>query len=71
MAALHIALYALGAKHAVVERKIFPGLETDDLILSDLELNAALLATEATVGLHQFFRGVDRFILPIHRGERT
>ena len=53
MAALHVALYALWAKHALVERKIFPGLETDDLVVSNLQLDAALLSAEAAMGLYQ------------------
>src|SRR5579872_822412 len=64
MAALHVALDALGAEHTVIEREIFPGLEADDLILSDFQLDAALLATETTMSLYQFFCGVDRFIFP-------
>src|SRR5262249_49773846 len=46
---LHIALYALGAEASLVEGKIFPGLEADHAIIFDLELNAALLSTEATM----------------------
>ena len=59
MATLQVALYALGAKHAMVERKIFPGFKPDDLILSNLQLNAALLSAEAAMSLDQFLSGMD------------
>src|SRR5262245_27647405 len=49
MPTLHVALHTLRAKHAPVEGKIFPRLETDDLILSNFELDATLLSAEATM----------------------
>src|SRR5436305_1843938 len=64
MSALHITLHALGAQHSAVERKFFPRLETDDLVIPDFELNSALLAAETTVRLNQLLRGVLRFTLP-------
>src|SRR5262249_8527095 len=64
MAALHIALYAFGTKHAVVERKIFPGLKPNDLVLSNLQLDTALLSTKTAMSLNQLLRRVGRFILP-------
>ena len=51
MRALQIALDALRTEHAVIERKLLPRLEADDLVVLDLELNAALLAAEAAVRL--------------------
>src|SRR5215469_11461778 len=64
MAALQIAFHALGTKHSLVKRKILPRLKSDNAVVSDLQLNSALLPTEAAVGLDQFFCGVNRFILP-------
>jgi hypothetical protein len=56
MGALQIALHAFWAEHAAIEREIFPRLEADHLIVFDLELNAALLAAKAAVGLHKVVR---------------
>ena len=56
MRALQVALDALRAEHAAVERKVFPRLEADDLVVLDLELDAALLAAEAAVRLDQAVR---------------
>src|ERR1041385_240444 len=64
MTVLHVALDALGTKHAAIERKLFPRFKADDLVLADLQLNPALLPTKAAVGLEQFFGGMDGFILP-------
>ena len=50
MLVLHVSLYAFGAELAFVERKVFPRFKTDDLIVFDLQINAALLPAEATVG---------------------
>ncbi len=51
--ALQVAPDALGAQHAAVEGELLPGLEADDLVVAHLELDAALLAAEAAVRLHQ------------------
>ena len=51
MGPLQIALDALGTEHAAVEGELLPRLEADDLIVLDLELNAALLAAEAAMRL--------------------
>src|SRR4029079_19836647 len=51
MLVLQVPFDALGAELAAVEGEVLPGFEPDDLVLLDLELNAALLAAEATVGL--------------------
>ena len=67
VAALHVALHALGAEHAVVERELFPRLEADDSVFANLQLDAALLPAEAAMGLHQLFRGMYGFILPAAR----
>ena len=56
MRALQVSLDALGAQHAAIERKVFPGLEADHLVVADLELNPALLSTEAAVCLDQSIR---------------
>jgi hypothetical protein len=49
---LQVALHALGAQLALVERELVPRLEADDLVVLDLQDDAALLAAEAAVGLH-------------------
>ena len=51
MAALQVALHALRAELALVERELVPGLEADDLVVLHLQLDAALLAAEAAVRL--------------------
>ncbi len=51
--ALEITLHAFRAQHAAVERELLPRLEADDLVVADLELDAALLAAEAAVRLDQ------------------
>ena len=66
MVALQIALDALGTEHAAVERELLPRLEADHAVLADLELNAALLAAEAAVRLHQPV-GPDSAIRPASR----
>ncbi len=52
VAALQVPLDPLRAELALVERELVPGLEAHDLVVADLELDAALLAAEAAVGLH-------------------
>ncbi len=56
---LHVALYALGAELAAIEGKVLPRLKADDLVVAHSQLDAALLPTEAAMGLHHsifFFR---------------
>ena len=53
MCSLQVPLDALWTEHAPVEGKVLPGLEADDYVVFDFQLNAALLATETAVGLHQ------------------
>ncbi len=53
MRALQVALDALGTEHPAIERELVPRLETDDPIVLDLELDAALLAAEAAMRLDQ------------------
>ncbi len=48
---LEVALHALGAELALVEGEVVPGLEPHDLLVADLEDDAALLAAEAAVRL--------------------
>src|SRR5688500_7566911 len=56
MRALQVALHAFRAEHAPVEGKLFPRLESDDLVVTNLELDAALLAAEAAVRLDEPIR---------------
>src|SRR5262252_1963746 len=56
MSALQVALHALRTEHAAVERKVLPRLEADDLVVTHLQLNAALLTTEAAMRLDQPIR---------------
>src|SRR5687768_17801686 len=56
MRSLQVAFHALRAEHAAVERKLLPRFEPNHLIVANLQLNAALLAAEATVRLHEPFR---------------
>ena len=53
MGALQVPLDAFRAQHAAVERKFFPRLEADDLVVSDLQLNPALLSAETAMRLHE------------------
>src|SRR5262245_30059178 len=53
MRALQVAPHALGTEHALVERELLPRLEAHHLVPPHLELDAALLAAEAAVRLHQ------------------
>ena len=53
MFVLQVALDALGAEHAAIDRELFPRLEADDLVVVNLELNAALHAAEAAMRLHE------------------
>ena len=49
---LHIPLYAFWTEFAEVEGKVLPRLPADDLVVTHSQLNAALLAAKAAVGLH-------------------
>ena len=51
VAALEVPLDALRAELALVERELVPRLEADDLVVTDLELDPALLPAEAAVGV--------------------
>ena len=64
MIGLQVALHAFRAEHAAIERELFPRLEPDHLVVANLQLNAALLAAEAAVGLDQTLRRIPRFVLP-------
>ena len=68
MRALQVALDALGAQHAAIERELVPRLEADDLIVLDLELNAALLAAETAMRLDEAVQLPRRW--PRRRGSR-
>ena len=54
MLVLHVTLHALGTELSLIERKIFPRLEADNLVVLDLQVNAALLAAKAAVRCYQF-----------------
>src|SRR5688500_7406934 len=56
MLPLQVALDALRAQHAAIERELLPRLEADHLVVAHLELDAALLAAEAAMRLHQPLR---------------
>ncbi len=49
MAALQVALDALRAELALVEREVVPGFEADHFVVVHLQLDAALLTAEAAV----------------------
>ena len=53
MRALQVSLDALRAQHAAVEREVLPRLEADDLVVLHLQLDAALLAAETAMRLHE------------------
>src|SRR5688572_30934737 len=56
MRSLQIPLDAFRTEHPAIERKLLPRLEPDDLVAANLELDAALLSTEAAMRLHQPIR---------------
>jgi hypothetical protein len=56
MIVLEVTLNAFGAKPALVVRELFPGLETDDLVVFDQELDAALHPAEAAMRLDNLVR---------------
>ena len=66
MAALQVALDALRAQLALVERELVPRLEADDGIALDLEFDTALLAAETAVGVHHLV-GLDAVVPPTRR----
>jgi hypothetical protein len=53
MFVLHVALDAFGTELSSIEREIFPGLQANNLVRPHAELNAPLLAAEATVRFHE------------------
>src|SRR5215472_19048943 len=55
MLILHVALDTFRTELTLVERKVLPGLETDNLVIAHTQLNAALLAAEAAMGLYLRF----------------
>jgi hypothetical protein len=56
MIVLEIALDPFWAELSLIHGKILPGLKTDDVVLFDLELDAALHAAKAAVSLDQTVR---------------
>ena len=69
MRALQVTLHALWTEHAAIEGKFLPWLEADNLVVLHLELNAALLAAEAAMGLDQFVR-FDAGFQVVHRSRK-
>ena len=69
MAALEVALDPLRTEQAAIEGKLFPRLESDDLVVKDLQLDAALLAAEAAVCLDEAL-GLDARRQPRPRRDR-
>ncbi len=65
--ALQVAFYALRTQLALVERKLHPWLEADHLVVFHQQLDAALLAAEAAVGLDDAIRCAAR-IEPLAAG---
>src|SRR5207245_9358077 len=53
---LQVTLYAFRTKLSLIDGKFLPGLEADDLVLPDLELDAALHAAETAVRFHELVR---------------
>jgi hypothetical protein len=53
---LKVTLDTLGAEFASVEWELLPRLEANDLIVSDLELDAALLTAKAAMSFDKFLR---------------
>ena len=62
---LHVTLHAFRAELALVDGEFFPRLEPDDLVVFDLELDAALHAAKAAVRLHELVRLA---VVPATRG---
>src|SRR5215470_10920534 len=56
MCALHVSLDAFRAQLAPIEREVLAGLESNHLIVFDLQLNSTLLAAEAAMRLHHAVR---------------
>jgi hypothetical protein len=56
MGSLEVAFDSLGTEFSLVEWKLEPGLEADDLVVLHLELDAALLTAETAVRLYQAIR---------------
>lgn len=67
MIVLEVTLNAFGAKPALVVRELFPGLETDDLVVFDQELDAALHPAEAAMRLDNLVRLVAAGITLVRR----
>src|SRR5262245_59482178 len=56
VATLEVALDAFGTEHATVHRELLPGLETNNRIVFDLELDTTLHAAKATMRLDETVR---------------
>src|SRR4026208_1593315 len=63
MGALGLAPHAPRAHRSLVEGEPLPGLEPDRLVVAHLELDAALLAAEAAMGLDQPVRWIAGLLL--------
>ena len=67
---LKISLDPLWAEHSVVDRKLLPRLESDDLVVLNLELDSALHPAKTAMRLHQrarflFLPPAGRFVLQV------
>src|SRR5579863_9894877 len=67
MVRLHVTLDAFWTELSRIEGKVLPRFKPDHVVVTDLELNSALLAAEATVRLYQAVRRARGFILPATR----
>src|SRR6185436_2367502 len=56
MRSLQVALDPFGTELALVERKLHPGLEANDLLVLDEEGDSTLLAAEAAMRIHGAIR---------------
>src|SRR6185436_9615171 len=70
MFVLQVTLHALRTQHAVIDRKLFPRLEADHLVVLDLQLNAALHSAEAAMRLDQL-RFAELLVLQPAAGKRS
>jgi hypothetical protein len=60
MVVLQIAFHPFGTELTLIDRELLPGLEADYLLVTDLELDAALYAAKAAVGFDQTLRSPRR-----------
>src|SRR6185437_1526609 len=61
---LQIALHALRAKLSLIKRKLLPRFKPNNVVVANLELNAALLPAEAAMRLDDAIRSDLRLLTP-------